>query len=181
MSTTKRPRGRTQRAILEALEAAGGAIVPTRTLARDIYGKSDEPQILRVRSIVCALKKGCPDLDIVGFNGGYQLRVTGRRVNLSGMEFPAMLTALRERDGLTIAALAELSGVGSSYISLIENGGRTLTRRSADLLIRAFRLNTEDRDRFLIAAGFWPWKIRPAAVEQIIGAVRRRPPQERAS
>lgn len=188
MSDPKRLSGRVQRHILEALEAERGAIVTTRSLAISVYGRDGEPEVACIRNAVLRLRKSRPDLDIRGFNGGrgsaggYQLRVEGASISLVGMSFPDMLRELRERDSLTKTALASLSGVDTSYISLLESGAKSMpSRRIANAIASAFRLEPADRDRFLIAAGFWPWKLRPMTVEQIINAVRRRIPQEKAS
>ena len=183
-------RGWVQRYILAELEQACGATVSVPSLARGVYGSDSLTDRNGIINAVRRLRKSRPDLDIRGFNGGgggaenggYQLRRKHRAsLDLFALTFPEMLHALRERDGMSQAELARSVGVNPPYISRAEGGKAPVSRAVADTMTVVFDLDTEDRDRFLIAAGFWPWMMRPKHVEQIIGAVRRRPPQEKAS
>lgn len=60
-------------------------------------------------------------------------------------ELPIILKKIRERKGLTIAKLSQLSGVGSGTIGDIETGKNKSTIKTLEKLSKALALNEEER------------------------------------
>ena len=73
--------------------------------------------------------------------------------------FAASLCELRQRRRLSQSRLAEAAGFDHSYVSRLESGSRMPTRDAVIKLSDALRLNEQERDGFLAAAGFMPGNV----------------------
>jgi transcriptional regulator with XRE-family HTH domain len=69
-------------------------------------------------------------------------------------EFGPLLKGFREARYLSQSKLADRASLCHSYVSRLESGARMPTRESVDRLAAALKLEPEERDRLLNAAGF---------------------------
>ena len=73
--------------------------------------------------------------------------------------------------------LASRAGIDPAYVNKLEAGKMPAPRRAIVLkLVDALELSVSDRDRLLIAAGYWPWDDLDAeileTVVMVVQAVR---------
>lgn len=74
---------------------------------------------------------------------------------ISTRPFPTQLTYYRERVGMSQSRLATLMNIDHSYVSRMESGRRSPSKETADRLATIL-CRPEERDSFLVAAGFAP-------------------------
>src|SRR5262245_60923850 len=84
--------------------------------------------------------------------------------------FGSLLARYRTRRGWSCNELARRVGVDPSYVSRLERGDRYPARREiVEQLAAALGLDTGERDRLLLVAGYAPeWAMRLAAVATIL-------------
>lgn len=73
--------------------------------------------------------------------------------------FARMLKEFREDRGISQSRLAEASNFDHSYVSRLESGNRAPTREAVTKLSDALRLDANQRDTLLAAAGFMPQRV----------------------
>lgn len=90
----------------------------------------------------------------------------------SGTDFGALLKNLREKNGVSQSKLAERADFDHSYVSRLESGARMPTREAVDRLGEALRLEQQQLDSLLAAAGFLPRDVSSLlSNEPVIGEV----------
>lgn len=107
---------------------------------------------------------------------------------MSGETFGAMLRRLRQAkleqirrpngraswDKVGSVSQTELSlraGLDPACVNKLEAGANHPRRETVQVLAEALELDEADTARLLIAAGFWPWSMEQAEVDEIIGSV----------
>jgi transcriptional regulator with XRE-family HTH domain len=87
-------------------------------------------------------------------------------------EFGALLRSLRERQGVSQSKLAERAEFDHSYVSRLESGARMPAREAVDRLGEALKLDQQQLDSLLAAAGFLPRDVSSLlSNEPVIGEV----------
>lgn len=87
--------------------------------------------------------------------GGYKGKELGKET-----EFGKKLKVLRRENRLTQAQLGEKVGISGSYITMIEKGKRrSIKREKVEALAKALGLDDEEKDEFLILAGYVPTSL----------------------
>lgn len=71
-------------------------------------------------------------------------------------EFRRRLKSLREERRWSQERLADQAGMDHSLVSRLEGGQRAPTRDAVEKLARGLNLPDEEKDRLLIAAGYFP-------------------------
>lgn len=82
--------------------------------------------------------------------------------------FARILHQLREGRGVSQSRLAEESGFDHSYVSRLENGKRRPTRDAVEKIadVDVLALDSEEKDRLLIAAGYIPERTENLFIEE---------------
>ena len=82
--------------------------------------------------------------------------------------FGRLLRAYRRREGLSQTALATRAQLGNSHVSRLESGDRQPSRDTVLALAQALRLNDQQYDRLLVAAGLAPTWARDARTRRLV-------------
>ena len=90
----------------------------------------------------------------------------GRHEGRSSQEFRALVKRHREARHWSQERLAAEAAMDHSLISRLESGQRSPTRDAIDKLARGLALQPEQKDRLLIAAGFFPEHVENAFVDE---------------
>ena len=90
----------------------------------------------------------------------------GRHEGRSSQEFRALVKRHREARHWSQERLAAEAAMDHSLISRLESGQRSPTRDAIDKLARGLALQPEQKDRLLIAAGFFPERAEHALVDE---------------
>lgn len=93
--------------------------------------------------------------------------------------FAPTLKAMREGRGLSQSKLAKRAEVSHSYVSRLESGERNPTREAVDRLAAALRLDDEERDDLMLAAGFASGTA-PVAMGEVLAILDRAMAEVRA-
>ncbi|HET8626925.1 MAG TPA: helix-turn-helix transcriptional regulator [Thermomicrobiales bacterium] len=83
-----------------------------------------------------------------------------------GEEFRLLLKRWREARRWSQERLAERAAMDHSLVSRLESGQRSPTRDAVEKLARGLELGAEQKDRLLIAAGYFPEHVENALVEE---------------
>ncbi len=86
--------------------------------------------------------------------------------------FGTELRVLRQQAGLSMTALARRAGVDPAHIQRAETRGIGVSREVVGVIADALALGSEDRDRLLILAGYWPWRLDPTALDAVVSMAR---------
>ena len=90
----------------------------------------------------------------------------GRHEGRSSQEFRELVKRHREARHWSQERLAAEAAMDHSLISRLESGQRSPTRDAIDKLARGLALQPEQKDRLLIAAGFFPEHVENAFVDE---------------
>ncbi len=83
-----------------------------------------------------------------------------------GLEFRGRLKRHREARRWSQERLASEADMDHSLVSRLESGQRSPTREAIDKLARGLRLEGAEKDRLLIAAGYFPEHAENAIVDE---------------
>lgn len=89
-----------------------------------------------------------------------------------GTPFGTELRVLRQQAGLSMTALARRAGMDPAHIQRAETRGIGVSREVVGAIADALDLGSEDRDRLLILAGYWPWSLDPTALDAVVSLAR---------
>jgi transcriptional regulator with XRE-family HTH domain len=81
-----------------------------------------------------------------------------------GEEFRLLLKRWREARRWSQERLAERAAMDHSLVSRLESGQRSPTREAVEKLARGLELGAEQKDRLLIAAGYFPEHVENAII-----------------
>src|SRR5918998_689743 len=98
--------------------------------------------------------------------GGRDERWVDEALPRNTEEFRALLKRHREARRWSQERLASESEMDHSLVSRLESGQRSPTREAIGKLARGLDLPTEQKDRLLIAAGFFPEQVENVLIEE---------------
>ena len=98
--------------------------------------------------------------------GGRGAQVSDELLVRNTEEFRALLKRHREGRRWSQERLASESEMDHSLVSRLESGQRSPTREAIGKLARGLELATEQKDRLLIAAGFFPEQPENALADE---------------